>query len=319
MRHLFLVVIAIGSSLAANSQDPLTSQPMSTFTEINPSFMGKDSSNTAYFNYRNQWPSIQGTYLTSRFGYHHYLSRTNGYIGISLMRDDAGSGTLTTTNLALNYAQNIKIKKVLIKAGVKAGYYQKVLDWSKLTFGDQIDQELGFISSTSQTRRGQQGITHLDFSAGTSIYWKGFTVGGAVFHLTGSNSSFGDGQSDLLPELFTFQLAKTMTIQVSKYELDVSPYINYRNQRDFQSTEIGLLTSYRWIVLGFSYRHADAINTIGGINTKYVCVIYSYDHTLSALAGSTGGAHEISLIFHPFKKRKKAHKNLMSVKSPFML
>ena len=317
MRHLFLVVIAVGSFLVTEAQDPLTSQPMSTYTELNPSFMGKDSSNVAYLNYRNQWPNIQGSYVTTRFGYHHYVSKINGYIGISLMRDDAGSGTLTATNLALNYTQNIRVRKVLIKTGVKVGYYQKVLDWSKLTFGDEIDQQLGFISSTPGAREGQQGISYFDFSVGASAYWKGFTFGGAIYHPTEPSEGFVNSSSGF-PMVLSMQLSKTFSTMIKEHDLEVSPYLMYTKQRDFIANNIGILTSYRWAILGFSYRDDDAFIAIGGIKTKYVNVIYSYDHTVSSLAGLTGGAHEVSLLFHPFKKRKKAHKNLMSVKSPFM-
>ncbi|MFT6747198.1 MAG: type IX secretion system PorP/SprF family membrane protein [Glaciecola sp.] len=319
MRRLFLVVFAIGSSLLAKAQDPITSQSMSTYTELNPSFMGKDSSNVAYLNHRNQWPKIQGNYVTTRFGYHHYLSKTNGYLGLSLMRDDAGSGTLTTTNLALNYTQNIKVRKVFIKVGAKSSYNQKVLDWSKLTFGDQIDQQLGFTSSTSQYRQGQQAISYLDFSVGSSIYWKGFTIGAAFFHVLEPSNGFITFNSSVHPRVLSLQLSKTFTTDIKGHDLDITPHVMYSKQRDFKSNNTGLLSTYRFGILGFSYRYGDAFNTIIGFKTKYVKVIYSYDHTVSKLAPNSGGSHEISLILHPFQKKKKAHKNLVSVKSPFML
>lgn len=319
MRHLFLVLFAIGSSLLAKAQDPITSQPMSTFTEINPSFMGKDSSNVVYLNHRNQWPKIQGNYITNTFGYHHYITKMNGYVGLSLLQDIAGDGILTTTNLALNYTQNIKIKKVLIKVGVKAAYYQKVLDWSRITYGDQIDQQLGFISQTSESRQGQSGVTFLDFSFGSSMYWKGFSLGAAIFHISEPSEGFISQNASILPMRLSAQISKTFSLDVNKHSLDISPYYSYIKQQDFQSNVFGILSSYNWTILGLSYRNYDAFIYMGGVKTKYINVIYSYDHTVSALAGFTGGSHEISLIFHPFKKRKKAHKNLLSVKSPFML
>jgi type IX secretion system PorP/SprF family membrane protein len=319
MRHFLLVVIAIGSSLIAKAQDPLTSHTMGTYTDLNPSMMGKDSSNLTYLNHRNQWPNIQGGYVTTRFGYHHYLSRINGYVGLSLMQDNAGDGTLRTTNLSLNYAQNIKINKVLIKVGAKTSYYQKVLDWDKLTFGDEIDQQVGFINQGPNTRRGMQPQQYLDFSAGSSIYWKGFTAGAALFHALEPSNGFITTVSSKHPMTLSLQFSKTFSKKIKDRDFLISPFIYYSKQQDFRTGIFGILSSYHWAILGVSYRNEDALIYTAGVRTKYINVVYSYDQTISKLYDNTGGSHEISLQFHPFKKRKKAHENLISVKSPFML
>jgi len=322
MRHFLLVVIAIGSSLIGKAQDPVTSHPMGTYTELNPSMMGADSSNVTYLNHRNQWPKIQGNYVTTRFGYHHYLSKINGYLGLSLMQDNAGDGTLRTTNLSLNYAQNIKVKKILIKVGIRGSYFQEVLDWDKLTYGDQIDQQLGFISETLYSYQGKQAITYVDFSAGISLYWKGFTLAASSFHLGEPHTAFisidgGPGNQLLMKN--SIQAAKTFELAVNKRSLEISPYYIINMQQDFRTNTFGILSSYHWAILGVSYRNEDALIYTAGVRTKYINVVYSYDQTISKLYDNTGGSHEISLQFHPFKKRKKAHENLISVKSPFML
>ncbi|MFT6716639.1 MAG: type IX secretion system PorP/SprF family membrane protein [Saprospiraceae bacterium] len=319
MRCFFITVFVLGFLFISKGQDPITSHPMGSYTEINPSMMGNDSLNTAYLNRRNQWPNIQGTYLTTRLGYHHYLKGINGYLGLSIMHENAGSGTFKTTNAALNYAQNMKINKVQIKIGAKVSVIQNILDWNKLTFGDQIDQQIGFISSLSAGRQGQQAISYLDFSMGSSIYWKGFTVGAAAFHFLEPSNGFIAVNSSVLPMALTFQISKTFSETIKGKEITISPYVNFSRQRDFESKNFGILSTYRWAILGFSFRSTDAFIAIIGVKTKYINLIYSYDLTVSKLYSNTGGSHEVSFIFHPFKKRKKAHKNLLSVKSPFML
>lgn len=320
LKTILLFLIYTVSFIKA--QDPITSQPMSVFTETNPSFMGKDSANTAYINHRNQWPKIQGTYLTTRFGYQHYLSKTNGYLGFSWMNDDAASGTLISRNLSLNYTQNIKIRKVLLKVGAKAGYSQNVLDWDKIIFGSQIDQQLGFVSQSGYAYAGQQATGFLDFSIGISFFWKGFTIGGSFFHLTEPGNAFvslNGGPGSSLYGRNSIHVSKVITFDLVGKDCNISPFYMFYDQGDFDSHLLGVISNYRLLILGTSYRNMDAFIFTGGLNIKGIKLLYSYDLTVSKLAADTGGSHEISLQFHPFKKRKKAHKNLMSVKSPFML
>ncbi len=82
---------------------------------------------------------------------------------------------------------------------------------------------------------------------------------------------------------------------------------------------MGFVFVNKRFITGLSYRKSDAINGVLGLKTKYINVIYSYDYTTSKLQSDTGGSHEVSLQFNPFKKKKKSHKNLVVVQSAFML
>jgi hypothetical protein len=99
-----------------------------------------------------------------------------GGLGLLVTSDQAGKGTLNTTTVSgiYSYTQAIS-RKFSLKAGFQATYFQKSLDWNKLTFGDQIDPRRGFIYTTNDVPRGGS-VGNADFSPGcwatpTSSSW----------------------------------------------------------------------------------------------------------------------------------------------------
>ncbi len=185
LRHNLLLGLALTFAVSGiQAQDPFFTQSLSSYTQLNPTFTGKDSSNVLHFNHRNQWPNIQGSYLTSAVGYYHYLKATNGHLGATVLRDDAGAGTTVNSNFSLVYSQNFKIKSLVVRAGVKATYAQSALDYSKLTFGDQIDSAFGFITQNSIA--GNVSVTTFGtYALGTSAFYKGFALGLSAYHIIG--------------------------------------------------------------------------------------------------------------------------------------
>ncbi|MFT6747197.1 MAG: type IX secretion system PorP/SprF family membrane protein [Glaciecola sp.] len=280
--------------------------------------MGKDSSNLAYITHRNQWPAVQEEYLSTNFGYHHYLSKTNGFVGLN-GQHDVVDNTYSNSSLSLNYSQNIKVKTSLFKIGGKASFVQNTSQFSNRSISEQRDQQLGYLQPAEDWQSNEVIVKKfIDFSVGLSFYRNGFTVGAAAHHII-NPIDLSEQITNPLRRRITVQLAKSFTSKIKSHELEISPYVMYRYQRFFESIQIGVLGSYHWAVFGLSNRVDNDINFTGGVKTKYFNVLYSYDHPISSIAQNFGGAHEISLQFHPFKKRKKGHKNLMSVKSPFML
>jgi len=104
--------------------------------------------------------------------------------------------------------------------------------------------------------------------------------------------------------------------------LDIlSVAINFQKQGKFYQTDLGLYYYKEPLIFGLWYRGipfvtsqaGDAIIGLIGIKTSQLHIGYSYDFTISNLIGSTGGAHEISLVYEfnnlslgQLKKRIKA-------------
>lgn len=302
---------------SAIAQDPINTQPQSAYSHLNPSFLAKDSADVLYFTHRNQWPKISGTYVTENLGYHKFINKLNGHLGLGLLHDNAGAGTLVTTALSLLYSQNITVNKVVIKAGVKGDYFQQTLDYSKLRFSDQIDQELGFIR-VENTYNGKRTESYFNFSMGTSAFYKGFCFGVAVFNVFDPGAT-PENPIAIMPPRFAFQFSKTFSVPIKGKTFEITPYSIYQKQQDFDHTIIGVSNNYGVFILGFNYRLEDAVNTIVGIRTKYINILYSYDMTISKLAADSGGSHEMSIQLHPFKNRIKNKHKFIPIKSAFML
>ncbi len=90
--------------------------------------------------------------------------------------------------------------------------------------------------------------------------------------------------------------------------------MRFRHQGNADQLDLGLYWSYDPITMGVWYRDIpivtdsrDALVFLVGYKYKQLSAAYSYDFTVSKLSTiSTGGTHEISLIFlFDIKQKKK--------------
>jgi len=285
------------------AQDPEFTQFYANPLYLNPAFAGSLKCPRFVMNYRNQWPSLTGNFVTTSASYDQNVQTIQGGLGLLVMNDRAAQGTLNTTTVSgmYSYAQNIS-RKFTIRAALQASYLQKSLDWSRLTFGDQIDPRKGFIYNTNDVQRGGT-VKAIDFSAGLVGYSDRFYGGVAVHHLNEPNESLILGTSRL-PMKYTVHAGALIPIEKKSRDNDarLSPNILYRRQGEFQQLNLGLYVQkgplvagvwFRGLLFGQTYR--DAFIATLGIQTDVVRVGYSYDVTISELTPSTGGSHEVSL------------------------
>jgi type IX secretion system PorP/SprF family membrane protein len=186
-------------------------------------------------------------------------------------------------------------RKFSVRFGVQAGYFQRSLDWSKLTFGDMIDPRRGFVYQTNDVPRGGT-VGNVDFAAGILGFSEQFYFGFAAHHLTQPNESVIVGNSPI-PMKFTGHAGAVIPMGNSKYTADnavLSPNILFRSQGTFNQLNIGMYMSKSGLVGGVWYRNKDAFIVLVGINTSHFKLGYSYDLTLSKLGTGSGGSHEVS-------------------------
>ncbi|MFN8699194.1 MAG: type IX secretion system membrane protein PorP/SprF [Flavobacteriales bacterium] len=297
-----LAVLAIIPSMA-RAQDPEFTQFYANPLYLNPAFAGTARCPRLVMNYRNQWPSLSGTFITTSASYDQHVEAIQGGLGIMVLNDRAAQNTLNTTTLSgiYSYQQPIS-RKFSLKAGFQATYFQKSLDWSKLTFGDMIDPRKGFIYATNDVPRGGR-ISNVDFSAGILGFSDKIYGGFAVHHLNEPNESLIVGTSRL-PMKYTAHAGAVIPIQKKSRDNDasLSPNVLYRRQGEFQQLNLGMYINKGPIVAGvwfrgllFGERYRDSFITTIGIQTDVIRVGYSYDVTISELTPSTGGSHEVSL------------------------
>ena len=310
-RKLFIVLIlASGVMPLTNSelkaQDPEFTQFYANPLYLNPAFAGSSRCPRLVLNYRNQWPALTGSFITSAASYDQYVESISGGLGVQVFQDDAGRGTLKNTSISGMYSYQKSItNEFSMTIGVQGTYFRKSLDWNKLTFGDMIDDKLGFIYGTQEEPRGGQ-VSNFDVSTGFLIFSDILYFGGAVHHLNEPRESLVFGKARL-PMKFTGHIGGSFPIDGKKKaysEVSISPNILYQRQADFEQINIGLYVNKGPIVAGVWYRNKDSFIALLGLQTEVLKIGYSYDLTVSRLTTQTAGSHEVSCAVQFDCKRK---------------
>lgn len=294
---LSLLLVALSGEFLA--QDPTFTQFYANPVYMNPALAGSSGCPRVALNYRNEWPQLTGNYVTYAAAYDSYFKNISGGVGLVAMHDVQGQGTLQTSMIGASYSYYLKVnRKFRLMFGTQAAYYQKYLDWSKLTFGDMIDPRRGFIYQTGDVPRGNGRRGFFDVSAGMVGFSKNFYFGAAFHHLNRPDESLILGQSRL-PIKITGHIGANIKLgQRGRYSSTtfLSPNIIYQNQNGFQQLNVGAYLKYESFTIGAWYRNKDAFILTVGINTDNYRIGYSYDLTVSPLGnGVSGGSHEVSL------------------------
>ena len=317
---MFLAIVCFQQIIA---QDPEFTQFYASPMYLNPAFAGTSKCPRWVRNYRNQWPSLSGAFVTSAVSYDQHVDAVRGGLGVMFMNDRAAQSTLTSNTISAVYSYLQPIgKKFSMKGALQVSYFQKSLDWGKLTFGDMIDPRKGFIYETADIPRGGR-VSAMDFSAGVIGFTKTMYFGFAAHHLTEPNESLVVGTSRL-PMKYTGHIGGLFPFKRSfKGETSyVSPNILYRRQGEFQQLNFGTYVSKGPIVVGAWFRgflfgntYRDSFIATLGLKTEYLNFGYSYDITISELTPSTGGSHEISVMVNFPCLRSKVKMRSMSCPS----
>jgi type IX secretion system PorP/SprF family membrane protein len=275
------------------AQDPIFSQFYANPLYLNPAFAGTVRCPRVNLNFRNQWPGIQGTYVTYSASVDRHFDGIHGGLGFIATHDNAGTGVLRTTNISGIYSYQLDITRTFsMKFGFQATYFQKVIDWSKLTFGDMIDARRGFVYTTNEVQK-LQSKSGVDFSAGILGYSKKYFFGAALHHITQPDEGL-QGPSKL-PRKFTAHAGAVIPVGDDKgNETFISPNVLYQQQQDFMQLNLGLYVTKGPFVGGLWYRTGDAFIALIGIHQHSFKIGYSYDVTISKLSNATYGSHEIS-------------------------
>lgn len=300
-----LLILCLSSSAILFGQDPEFTQFYANPIYLNPAMAGSHGCPRVNFNYRNQWSSIPGAFVTNTVSYDQYVNALNGGIAISMMNDMAGQNTVNWNALNAAYSYHLQAsKKYSILFGAQVGWNQKFLDWNKLTFGDMIDPRRGFIYQTNDVPSGRllnngwgtRGF--FDVGAGIVGYSKNFYAGVAVKHLNRADQTLINSTGSRLPMRFTGHMGANIDVgKKSKYAnpMSISPNIIYTYQGEFQQLNVGMYFKYANFTAGTWLRPGDAFILSVGVDTGSFRFGYSYDITTSTLSNASGGSHELSL------------------------
>lgn len=304
-RIIYLLILSFIISTDSFGQDPTFSQFYANALYLSPSFAGATSQYRFALNYRDQWPAVPGVFHTYSISFDKALTNFNSGIGVLATYDVAGSGNLSTTNIGLLYSYDFNINKDWhIRPGVNFKFYYLGLDIAKLVFNSQIT---GSGTSPAITPPPFDNVADVDFATSALVYnertWAGITFD----HLLKPKTSFY-GDDATVPVKINFyggtQILKQTRLR-QKFQDILSVAINFQKQGKFYQSDLGLYYYKDPLIFGVWYRGipfatsqaGDAVIGLVGIKTSQLHIGYSYDFTISNLIGSTGGAHEISLVY----------------------
>jgi type IX secretion system PorP/SprF family membrane protein len=325
-RFFTAVLLTMAIAAEVKAQDPEFSQFYANPLYLNPAMAGSAAGPRFALNFRDQWPSVSGSFVTYSASYDEHFDGLGGGIGAQVMYDRAGDGKLSTKSLSGFYSYHLTIKDetrdyFIIKAGLQAGAFQRSIDFSQLRFGDQINPKLGFIYET-QEKLPSTGLYQTqvipDFSAGVMAFTKKFYAGLAVNHIVEPAQSFFGNPDSHLPRKYTAHLGMQLPLDNWKRtpETFISPNLLIQRQGQFTQMNLGAYFIKDFFVGGIWYRHtdpnSDALIMLVGVKKDAVRIGYSYDLTVSDARAAAPGSHEVSLVIETQKydtrKKKKWRK-----------
>ena len=312
---IFLLVIFRSLS----GQDPQFTQFYANPLYLAPSFAGATQSDRIATVYRNQWATVPGAFVTTSFSYDHFFESVNSGVGVLLTRDLAGSAGLSFTNVGLQYSYDIKINQLFyIRPGIHVNYTQMGINYQDMIWNDQLTASLPGASTIESP--GEELKADIDVSTSVLAYSDRFWFGFGVDHLLKPNDGLWNNNAEL-PMRFNafggYQIFKKGEL-LSPVDETISLAMYFRHQDVSNQLDLGVYWYKAPIMLGAWYRgipflsndpRGDAVAFLIGYKMDGIRVGYSYDFTISNLISSTGGSHEISVIYEfSFANKKKSRR-----------
>jgi type IX secretion system PorP/SprF family membrane protein len=319
-----LAACMLTSVLMVTAQDPQFSQFYAAPLYLNPAFAGSTQQGRVGMNYRNQWPGIDANFTTVSAFADFYLEDYRSGIGAIITRDYANVLGLQNIGLGLQYAYQLKLNdKISFRPGAQVSINSRNINYSKLIFGDQINDDGSIDPTTLENLSGGGTIFFPDLAFGGLLFSEHAWLGISAYHLLTPNQSLV-GATDRLPMKFSVHAGYKfffksgtlgMSFQQKPQERSLTPAIQYRHQGQFDQMDLGMYLTLEPLTLGMWYRGVPYKKVEGYVNNESIVfsiglhkkasnhlndqlhIGYSYDFTISQLGLASGGAHEFSLIY----------------------
>ncbi len=312
-------LIGVLLSATSQAQDLHFSQFMNSPLVTNPANTGfiPDGDYRIGMNYRNQWSSIMSLpYKTmSAFGDVQVAQNQDatGWLGVGglILRDVAGSGSLTSTKIygSVAYHQMIDAGS-LVSLGFNIGWANKRINTTDLKFPDQFDGHFFDNHLPTSVFLDRNNISYIDIQAGLNYAYfptdrAYLNIGYSTMHINRPRESFFDAQPGIDNRIsFRHNVFVNGSFKVND-QLIVNPNVYFSYQAKSYEIVGGLNAHYnlsgdgeKILIGGLYYRHQDAVIPMIGIGLKDYTFTFTYDATMSTLRNynNTRGAFEFSLI-----------------------
>lgn len=315
MMKRYIILILLSIPLLSKAQDPQFSQYYNAPLYLNPAFAGTAADHRFIVNYRNQWPNLNNGFVTYAMSYDYNMSNLKSGIGLLATVDKAGSANLTSTNVNFVYSYKVQLaNKWVFTPGLSFGYANRSIDFDKLVFGDQLDfNNDGQVPTTDMSVNNLGNASYFDFGTGFLLYSKNFWAGFSASHINQPNRSLL-GEESVVPIKSSIHAGFRIPLYHGMFKREryssIAPSFIYKTQGEFDQLDVGLHFLYEPVMIGLWYRgipvqqnvkdniSQDALILILGMQLQQIEIGYSYDFTVSELGNISGGAHEVSILYH---------------------
>lgn len=307
----FYIAFILMCCKTALGQDPQFSQPYASPLYLNPALTGDTKLNRVSFTYRKQWAEINKGYTSYMASFDHYQKKINAGFGGYLLYDQSGMNGYRVNGIKLSYSYDARIDHWSgLKGGIAVGYSFMNYNQNDLLFADQIIR--GGASSSIEENLADNS-SYVDLAAGVLYYNKFIWAGFAMDHLSNPNISMTN-QVDRLPIKYSIHTGINLWSKRGNWGKELSSVnlvLHYKFQGKWDQLDVGAYYNLNPLVIGLWYRgipllksydpsfknHESIILLVGLDYKNKFRVGYSYDITISQLSISSGGSHEISLIY----------------------
>lgn len=307
IKYIFLFALCLLCVSSATAQDAHFTQQYANRLYLNPAFSGLGRDWSVTVAHRNQWPSLNGSFITNQVAADYRFDGTKSAIGIVLQQDRAGIGGLQKLQAALAYAYHTRLTENLaFSAGLQTSVASLRVNYDNLVFGDQLT-DFGQTALTSAEANHFDPTHYVSFAVGTILYNNNFWTGLNVSHL--NQPSYGFDETTNLPLRFEanagYKFYLDAGLRRRDSEFSVSPALNFIHQQNFSRADFALYTIYSPLALGVVYKGVpvtgadqdQSLGVIAGVSLNRLRIGFSHDVGVKGFGRQAGGANEISLVF----------------------
>ena len=261
---------------------------------------------------RLQWLNFDGGYRTNYFSYDQYSRHIKSGFGVEYYHGDESNGLIKNNFIYLTFSPTISLgkrlddslKQFVIKPAVNVGYLNYSVDFSRLSFGDNIDPGYGFIYNSSEIQNAKT-VAAPDFGAGLAVYGKTFFAGFYYHHILQPELAFLFEGSFLFSRIVFHGGYLLNKKWLGKFTL--VPSFVYEIQGSSTRTEISLSAKYKKYIFGMSEHFTSSVVFMAGFEHQFLTIRYAYDLNTTRISKIVGPTHEILLGFK-FARREKLKK-----------
>ena len=316
--------LLLGMVGAARGQDVFFSQSFATRLHTNPAFTGLVDDYSVTLSYRNQFPTLAGSFVSAQAGADWRLNSPGQHhaLGLLINQDRTGSVGYTRLEIGGLYAYHTRLTdRLALSGGLRASYGRQRVGYDNFVFGDQIAEDGSVVGPSAETLNFLP-VNYLSLGTGAVLYTDQGWISLAGQHLNQPNLGFQ--KQNQLPVLlslsggYKFFIIKPAT-GLAVREVSYTPVAAYSRQGGSQRTEAGVYVTASPVTFGAVYRNIFQPTNVGtqhvlalvaGIQAGELRLGYSYDVGISRLSADLGGAHELTVALRAFDRLENAHRRL---------